>query len=99
MGTSVKRSADIAIKKGQLITLVLDFYEWGKQAIPTCKFVFAEQKDVACANAQLKKTTPVVGLVKCHTVECPKGKDYQHETLCHRGCCMYGPNCPRVDPN
>ena len=50
VGASVKRAADTAVKKGQIITNTSDFFGWAVQSECAPKFIFIDGRDVQNAE-------------------------------------------------
>ena len=96
----MKRSADLAIKKGVLIKTASDMYAWGSsQKESTIKYILVTDEEIVRATEELtamdKFTIP--GAMTVHSVMPHEGVLYTKETSCFSECCwsamQFSPTC------
>ena len=71
VGGSVKRSADLAIKKGLIIKTARDFYNWGitqEHSVVTYGLVSEEEATQATEQLEAIGKIPIPGTMKIHLV-------------------------------
>ena len=101
IGGAVKRSADTAIKKGQLIKDAKQFFEWGSEQESTSalSFLYVDIDMVAAANTELEAMGKfsVPRTIKLHSIIPSDGVLHSHETSCFALCCWsdnkFHPTC------
>ena len=93
VGGSVKRSADLAVKKNQeLIKSAKDFFMWGRKQESAVTYLLVTPEEVTRAVEELEAMGkfPVPGTMKVHSV-IPLGDElYSRETSCFSPCCWSG---------
>ena len=101
VGGAVKRSADMALKKGHLIKSAQDFYRWGvQQETSAVDYLLVEKEEVAKAGEEmaLLGRLQVPGTMKVHSVIPLGTKVYTRSTSCYQECCWseaeFRPTCP-----
>ena len=93
VGGSVKRSADLAIKKGLIIKMATDFYKWGiKQEHSLVIYRLVSMEEVTQATEELTAMgkIPIPGTMKLHSVVPVGTQLYTREASCFSRCCWSG---------
>lgn len=101
VGAAVKRSADLALKKGQLIKSAEEFFRWGiTQEASAVTYLLVEREEVAAATTELESLgrLPLKGTMRIHSVVVLDDAIYSRETSCFFECCWsagkFHPTCP-----
>jgi len=100
VGGAVKRAADLAVKKGRLITTASTFYEWGiTQTGSAVTYLLVKKDKVKAASLELASlgAVRVLGTMKTHAVMPVDDQIYIRETSCFSPCCwslgVFHPSC------
>ena len=101
VGGAVKRSADSAVKKGQLIKDAKQFFEWGSEQASTSalSFLYVDIDMVAAATTELEAMGKfsVPRTMKLHSIIPSDGVLHSRETSCFAPCCWsdnkFHPTC------
>lgn len=95
VGGSIKRSADIAVKKGTtIISSAKDFFSWAsrnEESAITALYINAG--NIEAGKRHIKNATLVKGISKVHSVREYDGILWMRETSCHQACCSITPTC------
>jgi hypothetical protein len=94
VGGSLKRSADTAVKAGEIISNAEEFYNWASANSKTISCIYVTSGDVSVADRMLKNAKPIKGLSICHTVRPYNGHLYIRDMSCYKQCCQEIPTCP-----
>ena len=86
IGGSVKKLAETAVKKGQIISGSVDFYNWAKSTTGNIKYLYVSPRDVSVCERFLKNATYVKGISSIHSLRTHNGFVYMRETSCF-DCC------------
>ena len=101
VGGAVKRSADTAVQKGQLIKDAKQFFEWGSEQESTSalSFLYVDIDMVAAATTELETMGKfsVPRTMKLHSIIPSDGVLHSRETSCFVPCCWsdnkFHPTC------
>ena len=94
LGGSVKKSAEIAIKSGSIISSGQDFYNWAKSTTGSVKYVYVDANDVKQCERHIRNATLVKGISGVHSLRIMNNFVYMRETSCYKvDCCRYAPTC------
>jgi hypothetical protein len=94
VGGSLKKSAEISVKAGDVISSAEDFFDWAvNRATDTITPIYATAGDIYTATRMLKNSANVKGMTKCHIIRPFQGKIYIRETSCLKDCCATSPVC------
>ena len=89
VGGAVKRNADLAVRKGQLIQTAKDFYNFGIESNTNVSYILVDKTEIEAAAIKLKfnHTFSVPGTMKIHSVVAAETCLYVRETSCFKKCC------------
>jgi hypothetical protein len=93
VGGAIKRYADIAVKKGEIIGNGEDFFQWAKDKNEKMSCIYVSHADVSIAERMLHNATAVKGLSKCHSVRSYNGYIHIRHMSCYNKCCEETPSC------
>jgi hypothetical protein len=93
VGGSIKRSADIAVKKGEIISNAEEFFQWASTNSTNISCLYVSNADVSIADRMLANAGAFKGLSKCHSVRPYNGFIWIKETSCYKECCAEVPTC------
>ena len=101
VGGTSKRMADDAVKHQKcIIQNALDYYTWAKSSATSIQYFFYTSEDVLQSQKDIDEmnTTPIIGIMKIHSMVCPQpGLLYVRETSCYGRCCfvdgVFNPTC------
>ena len=68
VGGSVKKLAETAVKKGQIISSAVDFFNWAKNTTGNIKYVYVAARDVSVCERFLKNATYVKGISSIYSL-------------------------------
>lgn len=94
VGGSIKKSAEIAVKSGKIISTAQEFYEWGISLNSNIDFVFVSPNEIKQAEKKLHNAGYVKGISNIHSLRLHDNKVYMRETSCFKPCCRYSISCP-----
>ena len=89
VGGVVKRNADLAVRKGQLIQTAKDFYNFGIESNTNVSYILVDKTEKEAAANMLKVlgTLSVPGTMKIHRALAAETCLYVRETSCFKKCC------------
>jgi hypothetical protein len=93
IGGSLKKSADIAVKKGKIISGAKDMFNWAAETESAIKCIYIESNDIKDAERRLRNPTQVKGLSLIHSLRPFQGSIWMRETSCYGPCCSSEPKC------
>ena len=99
VGGAVKRSADLAVKKGAMIQTAQEFFNWGLQQDTAVDYLMVNKQLVKEASEEMLslEATSVPGTMKFHSVMPLPSGVYFRETSCFKSCCwnhgIFTPTC------
>ena len=101
VGGAIKRGADQAVKKGNLIQTARDFYKWGvANEDSAVVYLMVSKEEVKIANEEMSTfgAKTIKGTMTIHRVMPVGSEVYVRETSCFNECCwrngeFISPNC------
>lgn len=93
IGGSVKKSADIAIKKGCVIANASEFYMWAQENLGHIKSVFITPEEIQQSERKLRNPIAIKGLSLIHTLRPYENAIWMRECSCYKQCCQSVPTC------
>ena len=87
IGGSIKKRAEIAVKKGTIITSGSEFVTWANTEYSVVKLFLAKEGEVKSAERSLKNATYVKGIANAHSVRSGDVNLFLRETSCYNECC------------
>lgn len=93
VGGSIKRSADVAVKHGSIISNAEEFFAWAQTYSSTISCIYVTTQEISYAERMLKNATPCKGLGKCHSIRPYNGSIWISETSCYQDCCARTLSC------
>lgn len=90
-GGSAKRSADLAVKRGNLVRSAQDFIDVGHNSASDMEYVFFQDDAIKTTQSELDALfiSPVPGIMSVHAVvPVSPSKIAIRETSCYRSCCF-----------
>jgi hypothetical protein len=94
VGGSVKHSAEIAVKKGEVIACAKDMYEWAQKSGGVITYVYVNGSDVNLAEKKISNAQYVKGISLAHSLRPANGFVHMRVTSCFNVCCREFLNCP-----
>ena len=94
VGGSIKKSADIAVKRNTIIANAQDFFKWAVENNDVMQCVYVAPADVSLASRMLQNAQAVPGLSKCHSIRPFNGLLHMRAKSCYNACCEITPQCP-----
>jgi hypothetical protein len=93
IGGSVKKSADIYVKKGGIIGNSTDFCTWAQENLGHMNSVSVTPDEVQNSERKLKNPSALKGLSLVHTLRPYEKVLWMRETSCYKDCCISVPSC------
>jgi hypothetical protein len=97
IGGSLKKQAEISVKRGELISSASDFCKWSEKQSGSVKCLLVSALDIKNAERQIKNAPFVKGISCAHSVRpCSTStglKLFMRETSCYSECCRESINC------
>lgn len=93
IGGSLKHSADIAVKRGHVISNAKDFFRWTQEESKNITCFYVTSGEVKMAERKLHNATYVKGLSVMHSLRVCKGIIFMRETSCYNECCKVELTC------
>ena len=94
VGGSIKKSADIAVKRNTIIANAQDFFQWAVENNDVMQCVYVSPGDVSLTSRMLQNADAVPGLSKCHSIRPYHGYLHIRSKSCYNDCCDSNPQCP-----
>ena len=94
VGGSLKKSADLAVKKGEIINGASSFFEWAQRTDSSITCLLVKQEDIAAAEKRLRNPVNVKGISSVHSLRPYNNCIWMRETSCYQPCCAENPSCP-----
>jgi hypothetical protein len=93
VGGSLKKSADQAVKKGEIISNAHDMLKWSQKFGGSITCILVTAHDINEAEKKLRNSEYVKGISAIHSVRSYQGYLWIRETSCFNLCCASEPAC------
>ena len=95
IGGSIKASAAIAVKKGQIINDARSFFQWAQSYEGVITPFFVTEREISMAETRLNNANPCKGIASAHSLRPCHGFLHIRDTSCFKPCCRHDElNCP-----
>lgn len=94
VGGTFKKTAELAVKSGTLISSAQQMYEWATSDRNTnMEFILVTPEDIKHAESKVRNAVPVKGISTVHSLRPSRGSIWMRETSCYEACCKYNLTC------
>ena len=91
VGASLKKQAEISVKRGRVIKCASEFVYWANTEQTTIEVFEITERDISSAAAKLKNSEYVKGISSAHSIRPGATHVVMRETSCYDDCCRHEP--------